>query len=235
MPGRETFALELDGRQVVVKCMASDSLRERWYERLHTGGQRTPGQREFENLRALDSAGLPVPRALLWARNSSGASLVVMEKIPHREDLEQRLATSDRTERRRLLNRLADLVAELHRAGFYHRDLYLSHIVLREGTDSPVILDVGRLRRESSPRQRWFIKDLAALLHSSPPSIRRTDSLRFLRRYRAAVLGETPSKQDLARFSRAIVQKARRLAAHRPKFADTKTYRAGDDEKSVQP
>jgi len=231
IPGRETYLAELDGRRVVVKRTSGDVPRELWYERLRGRRARSPGRREFENLRALAFAGFDVPRPLCWARDEDGRSLVAMEHVPHEEDLAQRLARADRSQRREWIARLARLVARLHGAGFYHRDLYLTHVVLR--TDEPllVLLDAGRVRRERAPRRRWFAKDLAALLHSRPAEVSDAECLRFLIAYRRALPGRSGSGERSARraelrsLARRVRDKARRLASHRPRFADAATHR----------
>ena len=85
-----------------------------------------------------------------------------MERVPHAETLRGRLAGASATERRSWCERLVEYVARLHAAGWYHRDLYLQHFVLAEQAQELALLDVGRARRETSPRTRWFVKDLGA-------------------------------------------------------------------------
>ena len=230
MPGRETFLIEMDGRLVVVKRIARDAPRERWYERFRGRGLRSASQREFDNLRDLERAGLAVPEALIWVRDSNGESLVAMEHIPHREDLEQRLSRGEAGERRAQLESLASLVARLHTAGFYHRDLYLSHLILRAETEELTLLDVGRARCEASPRQRWFVKDLAALFYSRPRKLRRTEALRCLRDYLSL---RGLERSELRTWVRAIVRKAARIAAHAPQYVDSETFRPDPDSVSV--
>jgi len=231
IPGRETSRVEWEGRPLVIKRLATDSFRERWYDRLHSHAGRTPGQREFDNLVELRKLGFPVPAPLLWARDSTGRSVVAMEHVAHDEDLSQRLARADPKERSEWEARLAMMVAMLHRSGFYHRDLYHSHFVLRPGTDELVLLDLGRARQERRPRTRWFVKDLAALEHSRPYEVTDGHRLDFLSHYLGCLispeLGEVArvGDRELRAFANAVSRKARRLAAHRPKFSDTETFR----------
>ena len=112
---------------------------------------------------------------------------------------------------------LAATVARLHELGWYHRDLYLEHFVVveRDGDRELCLLDVGRARRESRPRRRWFVKDLAALCFSAPPSVSRAERLRFLVRWLAhSGRGGATSRREWAR---AVLSKVRRMAAHVPR------------------
>lgn len=225
MPGRETFVAEGDGgRERVVKRMRGDDVRERWYALLRGRRPRSPARREAESLAELAAAGIRVPAVHGWAEDGRGTSAVAMEHVEHVEDLALRLARGDAPARAQELERLARLVARLHRLGFYHRDLYLTHVVLRAGDDALVLLDAGRVRREARPRRRWFTKDLAALLVSRPPEVTRAEALRFLRRYQE--LTGRP-RAELRAVARRVARKARRLAAHAPRSADPRTHRPG--------
>ena len=208
LPGRETLEL---GPNVVKRS------RERW------GLGRSPGAVEYQNLRDLARDGIPVPRALSWSAERSGPLLlarhseVEMERIEHRETLRERLFQAPPAERAQLGEKLLALVVRLHQSGWYHRDLYLQHIVLRG--DELVLLDVGRARQGRSVRARWFVKDLAALLHSCPRSVTPRERLRFLRAYlRARGIEGRPS------WLRAIQRRERRMARHVPKHGETQPW-----------
>ena len=228
MPGRETFVWP--GREgLVVKRTSGGEARDWWYELLRDDAPRSPGRREAENLLALRSDGVRAPRALAWVEEREATkhpslggrgrrSAVVMENVPHARTLRDELAAASAGTVRVRLDELARVVATLHDAGWYHRDLYLQHFVVRDGDGALVLLDVGRARREEEPRARWFVKDLAALLHSAPPSIDRAARLRFLRDWLAGRgLVETTIRR---RWARAVLGKARRLAAHAPRHVD---------------
>ncbi len=222
LPDRETLIADWRGAPCVVKRMTGDSARERLYEMLRGRWPRSPGRREGESLRALAAAGFEVPGVLGWIEDGA-RSAVLMERIPHAEDLEQRLERSNAAERARDLERLARLVARLHGQGFYHRDLYLTHFVLREGSGALVMLDAGRVRRERKPRLRWFAKDLAALFHSRPSSVDAHAALRFLARYLELTGRGRPG--ELERWARRIEAKAHRISSHAPRYTDHATAR----------
>jgi hypothetical protein len=218
IPGRVSFVLDLGGREVVVKRFRGDQARERWFERFSPGAVRSPGRREGENLRELTAAGFPVPRPRAWFEDGA-RSAVVMELVAHRATLRAALADMSAGERRAYGDEVARLVARLHDAGWYHRDLYLEHLVLapREGSRL-ALLDVGRARRQAQVRRRWFVKDAAALLHSTPEVVGARERLRVLARYLdgRGVLARG-ARRD---FARDVDRKAQRLAAHAPRFVD---------------
>jgi tRNA A-37 threonylcarbamoyl transferase component Bud32 len=219
LPGRETFAWP-ERAGVVVKRHRGDVRREWWYEALHHGSLRSPGRRECESLLALAGAGIPAPRALGWVEESPRRlrrSAALLARVPHETTLKSRLARASAAETRELAGELARLVARLHVQGFYHRDLYLEHLVHAAADGALVLLDAGRLRRERRPRERWFVKDLAALLHSAPPNVGERAQLRFLSAYlRERGVAERGSSGALVARIRA---KARRLGAHEPRFS----------------
>lgn len=253
LPGRETFAWP--GREEwVVKRFRGGESRERWHELLRGATPRSPGRREGENLAALGALGLPVPRPLAWIEEAAALgfggvrrSAVVMAHVAHRETLRQRLARASPREAAHWSTALAELVAELHAAGWYHRDLYLQHVVLAAdaapGRAALTLLDLGRARSGHPPRARWLVKDLAALLHSTPSRVGRAERLRFLARWlelgRAAggrgrfQTGERSDagdggearrnageERELRSWARRVLAKQRVLAAHAPRHVD---------------
>lgn len=237
MPGRETFVWPgLDqpapeGRLIVKRFERRGSLMRR----------RSPAQREYELLSELYATGLPVPQPYFWAQEGR-RSVLAMELVEHGETLRMRLerlaqeAVQDtgedsvepapaQLEVRWLVDELAHIVAQLHGRGWYHKDLYLDHVLVRRGTLDPgrlVLIDLGRARREPAPRLRWFIKDLAALLHSTPASIGPRLRLAFLARYLSlrGVLPGHGGRADRRRWVRRIERKQARMAAHRPRAGE---------------
>ncbi|HVS11026.1 MAG TPA: lipopolysaccharide kinase InaA family protein [Planctomycetota bacterium] len=229
MPSRETFAWPgAEGRAVVKRYRGWAG--EGWHR------EGTAGRVEFENLRELGRLGLEVPRPLAWfeVRGVSAwfspRSVCVMEHVAHERDLRELAAELSRAERRGWLEELARLVARLHGAGWYHRDLYLQHLVAigraqpSSGGWRIAILDVGRARREAHPRRRWFVKDTAALLHSPSEAVTEAERLRFLAR--DLDLRGVGSRKKRRAFARAVARKAARIAAHQPRHTDPGGSRA---------
>ncbi len=193
-----------------------DALSE-WRER---GSVRSFARREAENLQELARAGLPTPRALGWCgsdgwRGVARPSALWMERVEHRTDLREEL-TREPTAAARWRDPLARLVARLHAQGWRHRDLYLQHWLV--GSCGLVLIDVGRCEREPQMRERWFVKDLAALEMSCPTSVSARSRLRFAARYfKERGVAKRTNKRDLLS---AVRSKARRMAAHEPRYVD---------------
>lgn len=238
LPGRETFlvdlaepgaprVLDVDGDAVglaldaelpvVVKRFGASDAREARAELLRGKLPRSPAQREAENLAGLLSAGLPVPQPYLFCE-SGASSLVVLEYLPHSATLRS-LIEAGAPEAEPLSWDLAVLVAHMHDAGWYHRDLYLEHVVVMEDGEL-ALLDAGRARHAKSPRSRWFVKDLAALSSSAPLAMK-AERLRFAAHYFAALedsaISTPRNKRAKRRFLARVERRAAGMRAHVPR------------------
>jgi hypothetical protein len=81
-----------------------------------------------------------------------------------------------------------------------------------------VLIDCGRARHARRLGRRWIVKDLAALLSSTPERVGARPRLAFFARYlRAAAPGL--GRRARRALARSVVKKARRLAAHAPRHA----------------
>jgi heptose I phosphotransferase len=96
--------------------------------------------------------------------------------------------------KRRLAPALAGLVARLHLARRFHKDLYLCHLFLladeaRPISDRLVLIDLQRLARHGWDAWRWRWKDLGQLLFSTfgVEGLDDRDRLRFWKHYRRHV------------------------------------------------
>ena len=209
--------------------------------RLGLAPRPSAARREYEALAALSAAGLPVPRPFFWCEGD-GRSAVAMELVEHRQTLRMALADAAAAEAAALLDELARLVARLHEAGWCHRDLYLEHVLVRRAPEPAgplsgppagplagppagwglVLIDLGRARAGRALRRRWFVKDLAALLHSTPAAVSRAARLRFLARYLdlRGLSGGAGGRAALRAWAEAVERKRARLATHRPRHGE---------------
>jgi tRNA A-37 threonylcarbamoyl transferase component Bud32 len=229
MPQRETFVWPGADGPLVAKRFVGDPEPSTWSALAWWLPRRSPARREAENLLALTAEGLPVPRAIAWweepnpaggPSHAFGRSAVLMQRVRHEANLREIAERAPDEATREWLRPLAHLVARLHASGWYHRDLYLHHFVVsgERGKDLQlVLLDLGRARKERSPRRRWFVKDLAALQMSAPDSVSQRARLRFVVAYARARGLERNEARSLARAADA---KARRMALHAPKHED---------------
>jgi len=225
LPGRETFLWPETDPRLVVKRTLREPRREELVARLH-GDPRSAGEREFRNLAGLAADGIPVPRPLGWVAEhgaSGWRSLVVMEYVPHAETLEERLGGCPPDERQRWREVLVRHVIRLHAAGWYHRDLYLCHWILPAAEDGRelVLLDVGRARKRRRPRRRWFVKDLGALLHSTPAAVPSSDRVRFAIHYLDA--RDVHDADERRAWLRDVERRRRQIAAHVPRHGEAPT------------
>jgi heptose I phosphotransferase len=164
------------------------------YGRLPVIGAR----REALALAALNAAGIRVPRLAGYGASSLNpfrqCSFVLMEAVPTNAMLatladEQLLETLTFERKRALIYAVAHIARLCHQLGIYHRDFYLCHFLLQEGTEytkNPLIyiIDWHRAGISSVVPKRWLIKDLAGLYFSSRnKTLSRQDELFFVKVY----------------------------------------------------
>lgn len=194
----------------------------RFYLKVHRFKQRRrqepPGLREWRNNLRLMRCGLPVAPPAVWGRSGGCSFFASRDEGGKPLDVLLGPVRSGDAALRRLLAREAGrLVGAFHRAGFFHRDLYACHLVLR--ANGLCFIDLQRMEDGYFPRRRGVVKDLAALLYSSfALSVTNADRMRFFKAYRGGGRRLAPSDRKLIAAVRA---KARRIAGH-----DRRTSRA---------
>lgn len=226
IPGRESFAHELDGMRVIVKRFRGGEPRDWWSERARGLALRSPARMEAENLLALRALGCAVPEPLYWAEERAarvnpwrgrGRSVLVQRYVEHERTLGDRDA-GPRGEEPRTARALGALVGRLHALGWCHRDLYLEHFLVTPS--GLVLIDLGRARQARALARRWIVKDLAALALSCPTAVPRRARLAALASWRRAQPEPRRWRGALLRaLVAALERKARRLGAHEPKYA----------------
>lgn len=124
--------------------------------------------------------------------------------------------------KRSLLNKLADISAQMHKSGMNHRDYYLCHFLVdksfavenRYQSSMPLyLIDLHRAQIRSKIPARWLIKDIGSLYFSAQQvPLSRRDLFRFMCRYSGLSLRENLSGSQ-ARFWAMVAQRAERLRA----------------------
>ncbi len=112
-----------------------------------------------------------------------------------------------------LLRQLAQLAGSMHKAGYYHRDLYLAHVFLcrdSEGVEQLCLIDLQRVFKPLILSRRWQVKDLAQLYYSARRYFSRTDAVRFLHYY--FDIKKLAQKHKL--LIKAVIRKAAKIARH---------------------
>ncbi|MEX0885567.1 MAG: lipopolysaccharide kinase InaA family protein [Phycisphaeraceae bacterium] len=209
-----------DGGVVFIKTYRRPPLSEQVRARL--GGARAVADVEWRWAHRLRALGVATPEPVAMGYRRRGAvelaSLFVTAEVPgvslQRYAAEQTVPA--RCAKRAILTALARLVARLHGAGLFHRDLYLAHIFLSPCVDAGdeatlTLIDLHRIRRARVLALRWRVKDLAALHHSTPAAAAtRADRVRWFKLYRGC--------RRLTRGDRWLIRlieiKARRIGRH---------------------
>lgn len=188
----------------------------------------SPARREWDNLRALRRAWFDVPEMVAvgdapCGPRLPGTSFLLLREIPGLP-LDRLLARGwdgfpghgRGQARERVIRDVAGMIRRLHGNGFFHRDLYLTHLVVAadERWGRPYLIDLQRVEQRFPPRRRWLVKDLAALSLSAPAAMSRADRLRFLLQY----LCKTRPDPLVRRWIREIEARVARMRRHRPRF-----------------
>lgn len=191
------------------------------------GGRDSTAWRESHMIRRLSEAGLPTMRCAAVAEEMAGPwerrSAIVVAAVPG-ESLERWLPRAwgglTRPDRTALVTQVAAVARVMHKAELFHRDLYPAHLfVAWPAPRRPVVhvIDVARMLERPRRRERWRVKDLAALHYGTPAIVGRTDRLRFLRRYAGWLdgPGQRAARHDwMRRVIGQVERRARRMATH---------------------
>jgi hypothetical protein len=182
---------------------------------------RPTAYREFQGLRAMQTAGIRVPEVLYYGERRSGQALqalLMTREVPRSLSLEAYLEMADqrpRDEVRRLVQDTADLIGRLHRCHFQHCALYGKHVLIRDfmpdpaesdvarDRPQPVLIDVEKARRRPL-RIGIALKDLSQFRRRTPWPEALWEM--FLARY-VAVCGIPRLKPFLARQIRRRVRR----------------------------
>jgi heptose I phosphotransferase len=230
--GRSTARVRFDSAWGQLTVYLKRHYRLPWRSRLaaliHPSGRHTPASAEWAHLDQVQRLGIAVPDVVAagerigpWGALQS--FLMVAELVgclPLNEALPQLESELESVRfeglKRALVLELAEIVARLHVARTFHKDLYLCHFFIDSALGAPpgkrlTLIDLHRLGSHRWTALRWRLKDLAQLLYSSyeVPCIRDRDRLRFWRMYRKAAALMFPKWQ-----AAMVRRKAARYLAH---------------------
>lgn len=229
---RQRIVMNVAGRTLYLKRYNRPPVKEQLRQRL--AGFSATAAIEWHWLGRVAELGIACPRIVAFGTRCRGGvegqSLLLTEAIAGQSlekwmprQIESRL--NDRAFKLRLIAAAADLVARLHGAGLFHRDLYLAHLFIDDphadsvhAADSPgpalALIDLQRIIQPRLSRRRWRIKDLASLNYSTPlKAATRADRLRWFKQYRGIRRLMSADRALL----RAITAKTRRIARHSTK------------------
>jgi tRNA A-37 threonylcarbamoyl transferase component Bud32 len=220
-PNRHVIELTIGDGADALHCYLKREHRTFWHQRLANAwagfGFVTHSLCEARTLTALRQAGVRCPDWVAAGEDDQGRAFLLLGAVKGSVGLREflaRLPNRPRT-KARIAMRLAAALAQLHDAGFQHRDLYAKHILADKAGDF-VFLDWQRaLRRgELSWRQRW--RDLATIHASLADHLAgRRERVACLRAYlRVAIPFRLPTMFG-QRAVQAIEHEAQRLLLRR--------------------
>lgn len=225
--GRRTLRFTLEGRGLFLKYHPGPGWREIVRNLLQLRLPVLDAGQEYRALLRLAARGVPslspVGYGVCGASPATRRSFLVTEEIAPAVSLERfcsrwRGAPPGARARRLLIERIAQLVRDMHAAGVNHRDLYLCHVLLEPQTLETAreaaavrlhLIDLHRAQIRARVPRRWAVKDLGGLWYSARDcGLGRRDLLRFLRVY----FGPRPLREALRRERRLLAAVERRAA-----------------------
>ena len=191
-------------------------------------GAHTPAKAEWSHLEAARALGVSVPEVVAVGETIGPwgglRSFLMVAELTGSEALNEALpglkaamsAAEFAAWKRGIIPEMAEIAAKLHRAGAFHKDLYLCHFYIKlDALRSPgrrlALIDLHRLGRHRLTALRWRWKDLGQLLFSTDEveGIDDRDRLRFWKHYRSRVGPAFPRWQ-----AGRIAAKADRYRSH---------------------
>jgi hypothetical protein len=233
VPGRSTVRIELPqptGDMLVgyLKRYGEEYLSplDKLLRRIHWPGSDDEAAREWRKMLLLRTHNFltAVPIAVGQSRRAGivTSSFLLQQEIPNGlptdDYIVQRLASVPSQRKWGLCKKLGELARTFQDAGFIHKDFYLKHIfIVERGDDWDLyLIDLQRVLGPRAHRQRWYLKDLAALAHSarrrgklSLPNI-----LRIYRGYVRTTKLQAADKQFIANVWRRV----RKLRGRKPRY-----------------
>jgi hypothetical protein len=118
---------------------------------------------EWKNLLRLKELGFPVPEPFFFLRLADRAVVATFEikGVPLSE-----LLQTHPQERKKLIFKLSELLANLHSQNIYYQDCYLNHFYWHEDSQTLSFLDVPRVLFNPPFPLRYQIKDLGQIGYS---------------------------------------------------------------------
>lgn len=198
-PGRRTSRLELrrpDGscQGIYLKRYYPEYLSwlDRFLRRLGWRGCSDEAHAEWQAVQQVAALGIPTLEVIARGQDRTDpravrSSFLMTAELAGAEEGHRLFPSLTRATRRALLRRAGAYTRQLHAGGWVHKDLYLCHYMARPDTPEPAIylIDLQRLTRPCCWRERWRVKDLAALAYSSlKAGASRTDIAAAFQSYR---------------------------------------------------
>ena len=177
---------------------------------------------EARTLNTMRNLGIPAVRPIAWGWRRIGhfiaACFIITEAVPDAPNLTtyaQSVAAGEITltpaRRRAMVGRLAQVIADMHTAGFAHGRLFWRNVLIDwspTGEPEFTLLDAEPPKRieRLGLGGRWWLWELAKMAVSAMPFSTRTERLRFMQRYLAIIGLSGDAKAQIHEVSRLSQQ-----------------------------
>ncbi len=228
VPGRSTVRVKLGSTAGYLKRYSRDyvSSLDLFLRLIHWPGMDDEAAREWRKLLLLREHGfLTAEPIAMGQRRRCGVvteSFLLQQEIcggmPADQCVLERLGAEPPQRKWRFVQQLGALARRFQEAGFIHKDFYLNHVFVVGEPDNwkLYLIDLQRVLGPRRHRQRWYIKDLAALAFSarSRAKFSRTNLLRLYKSYAGVQKLSTTDKRSIQK----IWRHAARMLRRRPKY-----------------
>jgi tRNA A-37 threonylcarbamoyl transferase component Bud32 len=215
-PDRHVARVVLGGGASILPAFLKREHRVRWRDRFINAsagfGFVSKCHREAQTLRALEGTGVGCPDWIAFGEDALGRAFLMVRALIGAVDLRLFLRdhlSPDARVRRHFAGALGRALAQIHKAGFDHPDLYAKHIMVDPGSQSLWFLDWQRSQHSTRVGTTRRQRDLAALDATLADELTtRRDRLLCLQSYLTPDIDWKP-------WADAIRRQARRLLAKR--------------------
>ncbi|HWB53198.1 MAG TPA: lipopolysaccharide kinase InaA family protein [Tepidisphaeraceae bacterium] len=215
-PDIEPWRTLPDRENCILDTKLAGGQRIRWHiKRYAAVGGTSPAEIEVEGIRLLERAKIPTVELIGHGKLADERSFLILNDLAGYTAGDKWLERGQSIDP--FIEPVAELAAQLHRAGLHHRDLYICHFMLRADPKDVRLIDAARVRSlpRGPLRLRWIVKDVAQLWHSlAPGSAAQSVMDSYNRRmgwtgWRAAALGwwMRSKSHSIARHDRRLRQK----------------------------
>ena len=221
LEGRQTQRIQLNGKNYFIKVHRGVGWREIFKNLFYLRKPILGAANEFHAIRRADELGIDSMEVAGFGQRGWNPakleSFLITEALDNTVSLEDycrgwKANPPPQSEKRLLIEKVADIARRMHENGMNHRDFYLCHFLL--DVDSLVkgkgpeslrlhIIDLHRAHMRTTTPRRWIVKDLAGLFFSSMDAgLTRADLLRFIKAYRREPLADVLTNER--RFWRSV-------------------------------
>ncbi|PWC19850.1 lipopolysaccharide core heptose(I) kinase RfaP [Brenneria roseae subsp. roseae] len=222
LESRKTLRFTLAGRSWFIKIHRGTALKEALKNLLSLRLPVLGADREWYAIHRLQSLGVDTMTGAGFGQRGLNPlqreSFIITEDLSPTISLEDYCATwlekpPSVKEKRRLIQRVAEMVRKMHAGGVNHRDCYICHFLLHlpyQPTDTQLkisVIDLHRAQIRSKVPLRWRNKDLIGLYFSSLNiGLTRSDLLWFLTIYFDHQSLRTTLQQEQPLFHKARIK-----------------------------